>query len=41
MLNEGALAVAQLDVRENLLGQDGKAAIQEAVRSKEGFKLNL
>ena len=30
---------AQLDVRYNRLGDEGEAAIQEAVRGKEGFKL--
>ena len=41
MLNVGVCAIAQVDVRYNNLGDEGKAVIQEAVRSKEGFNLKI
>ena len=41
MLNLVAFAAVQLDVSVNRLGQNGEAAIREAVRSKEGFDLKI
>ena len=35
------LLPAQLDIRFNKLGDEGEAAIKEAVSSKEGFKLQI
>ena len=35
----GSLTV--LDARDNRLGREGKAALQDAVRSKEGFRLHV
>ena len=32
---------AQLDLSYNKLGDEGKAAIKEAVRGKEGFTLEI
>ena len=40
-VSEGVLLPAQLDVRFNGLGSEGQAAINEAVRGKEGFKLYM
>ena len=37
----GCVCYAQLDVRYNNLGDEGKAVIQEAARSKKGFNLKV
>ena len=34
-------SLTELNVKYNDLGDEGKAAIQEAVRGKEGFKLEI
>ena len=41
LLVSARLLPAQLDVSYNGLGDEGKAAIQAAVRGKAGFKLNI
>ena len=34
-------SLTELNVRLNALGDEGEAAIKEAVRGKEGFKLHI
>ena len=41
LLLSACLLPAQLDVKYNYLGDESKAAIKEAVRDKEGFKLQI
>ena len=34
-------SLTKLNVMGNMLGADGKAALQDAVRNKEGFRLHM
>ena len=39
--SSASLPPAQLDLRANGIGDEGEAAIREAVSGKEGFKLKI